>query len=236
MTATKESARTGVFGGTFNPIHLGHLRAAEEVVERLGLERMIFVPSGAPPHKPRDEELASAALRLDWVERAVAPNPRFEVDALEIEREGASFTVDTLRALGRSIAPERPVFVIGEDAFAEIESWRDPEVLLTLSHFAVIPRPPPRKGSLAAWIPASLAGAIELAPDGHSGFHRQAGTWIRQVPVTALEVSSSDVRSRIRTGRSVRYLLPESVREAVLKSEAYHGFQPSAADGSAEDR
>jgi nicotinate-nucleotide adenylyltransferase len=121
----------GVFGGTFNPIHLGHLRAAEQVVEILGLDRMLFVPAADPPHK-REEALAPAELRLAWVRRAVAGNKRFEVDALELGRRGPSFSVDTLREIGARVAPKRPVFVIGCDALAELGSWREPETILRL--------------------------------------------------------------------------------------------------------
>jgi nicotinate-nucleotide adenylyltransferase len=215
--------RIGVFGGTFNPIHLGHLRAAEEVVEALGLERMLFVPSAHPPHKREGAgaPLAPAALRLQWVRAAVAGNPRFEVDPLEIERGGSSYTVDTLRALGRRTAPEAPVFAIGCDAFAELGSWREPELLVTLAHFAVMTRPPVTAGSLADWLPKELCQAVEIDPDGRAGRHRRAGTELRVVEVSALHISASDLRRRLREGRSVRYLLPESVREAVERSGVF---------------
>jgi nicotinate-nucleotide adenylyltransferase len=220
--------RIGVFGGTFNPIHVGHLRAAEDVAEQLELDRLLFVPSAEPPHKSgsQGDPIAPAALRLDWVHAAIADNPRLAVDSLEIERGGRSFTVETLERLGRRTAPERPVFVIGCDAFALLDSWREPDRLVTLGHFAVMARPPAEEGQLADWLPAFLREEVELAPDGRSARHRHAGTWIRAVRVCAFDVSSSDVRSRIREGRSVRYLLPEAVRKAVLDSGVYE--DPSA--------
>lgn len=216
-------AATGVLGGTFNPVHLGHLRAAEEVAEALGLARVLLVPSSRPPHKraAAGDPIAPAPLRLAWVRAAVADNPRLEADALEVERGGASFLVDTLRDLGRRLAPEKPVFLLGSDAFQEIETWRDPDALLALAHFAVMTRPPRRRESLREWLPASLAGALALDADGRSGRHRSAGTWIRLVEITALDISASDVRRRLREGRSVRYLLPEAVRCAVEESGAY---------------
>jgi nicotinate-nucleotide adenylyltransferase len=216
------TARVALFGGTFNPIHLGHLRAAEEVREALGLERVIFVPSAEPPLKRGGAEpIAPARLRLRWVERAVAGNPAFAVDALELERTGPSFTVDTLRVFGARLAPERPVFVIGSDAFAELASWREPKALLALAHFAVLTRPPHGAGSLAAWIPAELAADLVLAPGGQEAHHRSAGSWVRRVPITALDISSTDVRHRLSEGRSVRYLLPEPVLDEVLQSGVY---------------
>ena len=212
----------GVLGGTFNPIHLGHLRAAEEVSEILGLERMVFVPSAEPPHKEGvDEVIAPAKLRCEWVRRAIADNPRFALDLLEIERPGPSYSVDTLRSFGERLAPEKPVFVIGQDAFAEIETWRDPSTLFTLAHFAVITRPPVGGSSLAEQLPARFAQQFDLDREGEFGRHRTAESWIRWIQISALEVSSTDIRRRIREGRSVRYLLPAAVRREVTSSGVY---------------
>jgi len=209
----------GVFGGTFNPIHLGHLRAAEQVVEQLGLERLLFVPSGTPPHKP-EERLAHARVRLDWVRRAIAGNKRFELDPVEVERAGPSFSVDTLRAIGARVAPGKPVFVIGSDALAELGSWRDPDAILALAHLAVMARRE-AGGALAERLPPTLAGALELAPDGLSARHRSAGTWARWLEIDALPISATDVRERLRAGRSVRYLVPEAIHDDVVASGVY---------------
>ncbi len=212
----------GVLGGTFNPIHLGHLRAAEEVCETLGLERVDYVPSAEPPHKEGEQEvIAPAKLRCEWVRRAIADNPRFALDLLEIERSGPSYSVDTLRSFGERLAPEKPVFVIGQDAFAEIETRRDPSTLFTLSHFAVITRPPVGEGSLVEQLPARFARHFDLDRKGEFGRHRTAETWIRWIQISALDVSSSDIRRRIREERSVRYLLPEAVRRDVISSGIY---------------
>ena len=216
------TARVGLFGGTFNPIHVGHLRAAEEVREALGLERVVFVPSADPPLKRGgDERIAPARERLRWVERAIAGNPAFAVDALELERAGPSYTVDTLRVFGARLAPSLPVFVIGSDAFLELASWREPKALLELAHFAVLTRPPHREGSLADWVPAELAADLVLAPDGQQARHRSADSWVRRVAIRALDVSSTDLRRRLSAGRSVRYLLPEAVLDEILASGVY---------------
>jgi nicotinate-nucleotide adenylyltransferase len=225
MTTTQ--ARIGIFGGTFNPIHLAHLRAAEEVVGALELERMIFVPSADPPHKidiPGDR-IASAELRLEWVRLAIRDNLRFAVDALEIERGGASYSVDTLRAIGERIAPEKPVFVVGQDAFVEIDSWREPEALFELAHFAVITRPPVAVVSLADWLPRCIRNIVEPDRGGVFAQHREAGTWIRLIEIPALDISSSDIRIRLRDDQSVRYLLPSAVEEAIEKSGAYRDIE-----------
>jgi nicotinate-nucleotide adenylyltransferase len=217
------NARVGIFGGTFNPIHVGHLRAAEEVVEALGLERLIFVPCAQPPHKRTldGDPIAPARARLAWVSLAVADNCRFGVDPLEVERGGPSYSVDTLRAIGARTRPELPVFVLGQDAFLDVGTWREPAALFTLAHFAVITRPPSAAGSLADWLPEAVRPDVELAPDGRSGRHLRAGTWLRVLEITALDVSASDIRRRLREGRSVRYLLPEGVRRAVTESGVY---------------
>jgi nicotinate-nucleotide adenylyltransferase len=219
---TPDRNGVGIFGGTFNPIHLGHLRAAEEVREALGLARIVFVPSADPPLKRSGPDvIAPARDRLAWVELAIRGNPLFSIDALELERPGPSYTVDTLRAFARRLAPARPVFVVGCDAFAELASWREPKALLELAHFAVMTRPPAAGGSLADWVPAELAAELTLAPGGQEAQHRSAGTWLRRVPIRALDVSSTDLRRRLREGRSVRYLLPDPVLDEVLRSGVY---------------
>ena len=119
------------------------------------------------------------------------------------------------------MAPDEPVFLVGSDAFAEMGSWREPSALFSLAHYAVMARPPLRTGSLAAWLPAVVRDEIEVAPDQRSARHRRAGTWLRLVEIAGFDVSASELRRRLREGRSVRYLLPESVREAVLASGTY---------------
>ena len=215
--------RIGIFGGTFNPIHLGHLHAAEEVLEALGLERMLFVPSGEPPHKTGSERdpIAPAELRLAWVRAAIAGNPRFAVDALEVERGGTSYSVETLRTLGKQIAPDLPVFVVGIDAFAEVGTWREPDALFTLANFAVITRSGRPAEATSQWLPDRVRDAFELARDGRSARHRKAGSWARLLEIAALDISASEIRARLRGGRSVRYLLPERIWEAVLQSRVY---------------
>lgn len=221
-------ARLGILGGTFNPVHLGHLRAAEEVREALGLERVILVPSATPPHKgaAAGDPIAPAELRLAWVRAAVADNPALGADGLEVERGGRSYTIETVRAIAARTAPELPVFLIGQEAFADLGSWREPEALLRACHFAVMTRPPFSHGSLADWLPKCARDDVLVAPDGRSARHREAPCWIRLCEVTALEISSSEIRARLREGRSIRYLVPEAVREAVARSGVY-GSEPA---------
>jgi nicotinate-nucleotide adenylyltransferase len=147
--------------------------------------------------------------------------PALQRGPLELERDGPSYSVDTLRTLRKRDGEVETVFLIGLDAFAEIGSWREPEVLFELTHFAVFPRAARDPGTLADWIPDCVKGEIVLAPDGRSGRHARAGTWVRLLSIRPLDVSASELRARLREGRSVRYLVPDAVRRAILASGAY---------------
>lgn len=233
MKRRTDAPRVGLFGGTFNPIHLGHLRAAEEVAEALGLDRVAFIPSNVPPHKrERDgDPIASAALRLAWVEGALAGNPRFGIDRVELDRSGPSYLVDTLTAI-RARDPEGPppVFIVGEDAFAEMGDWRSPRELFALADFAVMTRPPGRLLDLAARIPAAVRDQFRFESEGQIAHHRTQGTRIDRVAITALDISSSRIREHCREGRSIRYLVPESIRASIEQSQCYVARAPATLD------
>jgi len=227
----------GIYGGTFNPIHVGHLRAAEEVVEALGLERMLFVPSARPPHKQAEQrEIAPARMRLEWVHLSVRDNPRFAADPIEVERPGPSYLVDTLRTLRERhhAARERIVFVVGQDAFSEMGAWRAPREIFRLCDVAVTTRPPVVVGRLGDWLPACVRDDFTIDADGASARHRESGTRIRQVGITAIDVSSSAIRERIRAGSSVRYLVPEAVRTAIVASGMYAAAEDASEAEDAE--
>ena len=218
------AGRIGLFGGTFNPIHLGHLRAAEEVCEALDLGRVLFIPSHTPPHKDGDENdpIASAEQRLEWVELAIAAQKSFSVDRIEIDREGLSYLVDTLRAIrDRETGRRKMVFILGEDAYAEMGDWRDPAGIFGLTDLAVMTRPPGQLASLADRMPSAARDLYTLSEDGQSAVHREAGTRIDLVPISALDISSSKVREACRAGRSIRFLVPETIREPIEVSERY---------------
>jgi nicotinate-nucleotide adenylyltransferase len=248
MSDGRSRSRFGVLGGTFNPIHLGHLRAAQEAYEALALEEVRFVPSRIPPHKTTaeaggataDETTAGAAggthgtsgargvdpiapaeQRVAWVERAVETVDHFSVDRIELDREGPSYLVDTLDRLRERQGESRPVFIVGEDAFAEMGEWRAPERIFALADLAVLTRPPGHLEKLAQRIPRVVEGAFEFDPDGRRARHREAGTTIELVSITALDISSSAIRKACREGRSIRFLVPESVRASIEESGAY---------------
>lgn len=195
----------GVLGGTFNPVHLGHLRAAEEVREALGLDRVLFVPARVPPHKA-SAEVAPPALRLRMVRAAVEGNPGFEVSDLELRREGPSYMVDTLATLRDGLGPsDRLWLLVGADAFREVHTWwRFPD-LFRLADFAVMRRPPDT-GAL----PLPRGIELDFAPSA-GGYVHASGREVRFVPVTLLDISSTRIRRALDEGRSVRYLVPEAV-------------------------
>ncbi len=210
---------TGIFGGTFNPIHLGHLRAAEDACEQLGLSRVLFVPSASPPHKASGsgaELIAPAEQRSDWVAQAIAANKRFALSRVELEREGPSYTVDTLAELSAN-DDGRPVFLIGHDAFRELDTWHKPDLLFERAHFGVLVRPPASREPLAAWMPAALHGAVAFDTDGRGARHR-SGNRIDVIEIAGVDVSSTELRRRLRAGRSIRYLVPENIRGAIERT------------------
>ena len=214
----------GIYGGTFDPIHMGHLRAAEEVAAELDLSRILFIPSARPPHKDGDESpVAPAKERLAWVELAVAGNPLFLADSIEVERPGPSYLIDTLESLGHRFPDEELVFVVGRDAFCEMGTWRAPERLFATCHIAVTTRPPVAGGRIAEWLPECVHQDFQMAADGLSGHHRSANTWIRQLEITALDVSATDIRSRLARGASILDLVPEAAHRAIMASGCYNG-------------
>ncbi len=231
MTRRSRDRRYGLFGGTFNPIHLGHLRAAEEVREALALEYIVFIPSRIPPHKNQDvnDPIAPAELRLDWVERAIASHENFSIDRIEVDREGPSYLIDTLTTIReRNAEGASPVFIVGEDAFAEMGDWRSPEALFALTDMAVMTRPPGQMRDLEMSLPEIAKSDFEFDEDGKRASHRKAGRRVDLVPITALDISSSLIREACRRGRSIRYLVPESIRSGIESSGEY-GRQKEAA-------
>lgn len=190
-------AKLGLMGGTFDPIHIGHLRIAEEVREALCLDAVLFIPTGNPVFK-RDQEVTAASVRLAQVRTAVSDNPRFDVSSIEVDRGGDTYTVDTLRQL-RDHYPENVefYFIVGSDSAATVGKWRDCAEMARLTHLAVAVGRPGSAGF------DELRETIGAAAPFEAHFVR----------VSSLEVSSSDIRQRISEGKSVRYLLPAAIAD-----------------------
>jgi nicotinate-nucleotide adenylyltransferase len=209
----------GVLGGTFDPIHLAHLRLAEELAETFGLTRVRFIPAAVPPH--RGTPSATAQQRLDMVRLAVADNPRFEVDDRELARQGPSYTFDTVSELGTEIG--RPMcLLMGADAFVALATWHRWRELLALVHIIVARRPGYPLQDLAASLPAELKAEYL---DRHSAdqvlLTQTQGGRIFTHELTALDVSASALRKLIARGESLRYLLPDAVIAYIEKHRLY---------------
>jgi nicotinate-nucleotide adenylyltransferase len=219
--------RIGLFGGTFDPIHFGHLRAALEVQEGFGLTRVFLIPAAVPPHKNR-ERVAPAADRLHMIQLAVAGEPGLAGSDVEIRRAGPSYTIDTVRHFQREMADADEIFLImGLDAFLEIDTWKSYRELLALVAVTVISRPGaegPKTDHgaqvLADFIRARIATDV-TATRSPIGF---SGPGIRGVslqPVTALDISSCRIRESVRMGRSIRFLVPGAVRDCIQRKGFY---------------
>ncbi len=205
----------GVFGGTFDPIHFGHLRTAFEMLQALRFDEVRFMPCGVPPH--RGQPFANAALRLAMVQAATEGQPGFVVDDRELQRDGPSYSVDTLSAL-RAEFPLRPLgLIIGMDAFLNLTKWYQWREILQLAHVVVAHRPGWRApdmgplGSLLADRGTHRIGDLHQARSGHIYIH----------DVTQLEISSTEIRELVAAGRDPRFLMPDSVRAVIEKSGVY---------------
>ena len=190
--------RIGIFGGTFNPPHVGHLIVAEAVREHLGMDKVVFVPSYINPQK-QESEVASGDHRLEMLRLATDGNPGFVVSDAEIRRGGVSFTVDTLAEFHRTYPVADLYFLVGIDNLPAFNTWRDPERILSLARVAVMTRP----GFSAAESPLMKDERVTLCV------------------VPDIGISSTDIRERVRTGRSIRYLVPSPVEE-FIKSEGIY--------------
>jgi nicotinate-nucleotide adenylyltransferase len=210
----------GIFGGTFNPIHLGHLRAAEEVREGQRLDEVRFVPAALPPHK-ETAGLATAADRLRMVELAVAATPGFRVSALELERSGPSYSIDTVRAVRVEAGPDvRLVFILGWDAFREFHTWKEFATIFTLADVIVVTRPPSPDHLTHDQIPLAARNAFGYDPRSES-FRHASGHVLSLQRITALDISAASIRERVSTRRSIRFLVPREVEAYIAERGLY---------------
>ena len=189
----KRGRRVGILGGTFNPIHLGHLVLAEQARESLHLEKVIFVPTNLPPHK-KIRALATAQQRYQMAALALKSNPRFEVSDLELARGGVSYSAQTLKELKSALPRSRLFFIVGSDFLKEFLGWKDIDEINKICKFAVAQRP---------------GYPFKNLPD------------MQAINIAALDISSTDIRKRIKANKSIRYLVPEKVRTYILRKGLY---------------
>lgn len=188
--------KIGILGGTFNPIHMGHLILAEEAFHKLKLDKVIFVPTFIPPHKAIDDVRVKPEDRLTMIKLAIEDNDRFEVSTFEISAKKKSYSIDTLKEFRRLYGEDAQLyFITGSDLLKDLFSWKDVNDIFKISKFAVANRP---------------GYPVTDIPSG-----------IETVVITPIEVSSEDIRKRLNSGRSIRYLVPEEVRRYIEEKKLY---------------
>jgi len=188
--------KLGLYGGSFDPVHLGHLLVAQAAVEELGLDRLFFIPAAQSPFKPENQP-APAAVRLQLLRLALAGKTHCEIDEQEIRRGGISYTVDTLRDYARRFSGAELYYLVGADNVSKLNEWREPDELARLAEFVAIPRP----GGVDAVFPTPFRG--------------------RRLRGFPFAVSSSEIRARVRAGLTLEHLVPTAVAEAIRGGRRY---------------
>ncbi|MEW6109744.1 MAG: nicotinate-nucleotide adenylyltransferase [Nitrospirota bacterium] len=216
--------RIGIFGGTFNPIHYGHLRAAEEARERLDLDKILFVPSGNPPLKT--SEIANARHRYKMVRLAIVKNRFFDVLDIECSRPGKSYTVNTMETLIKFYRGSKLYFILGIDTFLDLPNWRQPEKLISLVNFAMLSRPGSKFIELLSSPYIKIRKNLLLKLDSNKIESCETGlgtdkelVLLRIIP---MGISSTDIRRRIREGLTIKYMLPEDIEYYIISNKLYH--------------
>lgn len=198
--------KVGIMGGTFDPIHYGHLFIAETALDKLNLDKIIFIPAGIPPHK-NQSLITDSFKRVDMVKLATKKNSNFEVSTIEVNKQNTSYTIDTIKELKKYYNNKVDIFFItGDDAFINIETWKKYDELLTSTNFIVMTRS--RNNSKL------LDEKIELYKTKHNAN-------VTKIEIPILEISSTDVRERIKKNNSIKYLLPEEVEKYILENKLY---------------
>jgi nicotinate-nucleotide adenylyltransferase len=207
--AENSAGRIGIFGGSFDPVHLGHLLIAERAYEQFELTQVRWIPAAFAPH-PQLKETATAAHRLAMVQLAISGNPHFVCDDRELRRGGVSYTVDTLLEIRRELPQAELCLVIGADSLREFSKWRQPEMICQLAHVVVVARggqPRLELNELAKYLsPAKSPEQLEIE---------------HQLRMPQLEISSSEIRQRVQRQRSIRYMVPAAVEAYILEHNLY---------------
>ncbi len=209
----------GIYGGTFNPIHLGHLRAAEEIREKFKMKKVVFVPSFIPPHKD-NAEVVDPMHRLKMAGLAVTGNPFFSISEVELQRRGKSYSIDTIRQLKDQLGDDELAFIMGMDAFLEIETWYKYKEIFAECDFIVTSRPDSPAASPAKAIPEAVKGDFKKKT-GANEFTHVSGRRLVFTEVSRLQISATAIRRAVRSGESIRYLLPIRVMEYIGEHGLY---------------
>ncbi len=201
--------RVGVIGGTFDPIHVGHLILAEQARDQLALEQVVFIPAGQPPHKSA-KQITASQHRLAMVQLAIAGHEAFAVSRIDLDREGPCYSVETLTLLQEAWGPEAEIhFLIGEDSLRDLPQWHQPDRLMHLCQIVAVQRPGYHIDLDA--LDRQLAGAADR---------------IQSIASPLIDISSTEIRERVQENRSIRYLVPEPVRHYIEQHNLYTGHGP----------
>lgn len=207
---------TGIFGGTFDPIHVGHLRAAEEVREAFSLNTIHFVPGCIPPHK-RDLRISGADMRLAMLRKAIRGNRFLRVSEIEIKRGGISYSIDTVKTFGRRF--KELYFLVGIDAFSEIDTWHNYSEIFCHTHLIVMVRPTQDRPEAVITFPAGVKESVRRVDK--SIFEHDSGKRIYIHHVTQLDISSTRIRESVREGKSIKYLVSHPVERFINERRLY---------------
>jgi len=211
--------KIGILGGTFNPVHIAHLRIAEEVRERFELSRVLFVPAATPPHKPLAGDLPFA-LRQQMVKLAIAGNPFFTVSDIEGKRDGKSYSIDTIHALRAEYPDDELFFVIGSDSFLDIGTWRRYEAIFDLCNIVVVERPAAVVLSICSSLPLDVLHDFSYY-EGEKRLAHRSGHSVYYIKGVPLDISSSAIRRLVQLGQSISYLVPEEVEHFIKEHRLY---------------
>jgi nicotinate-nucleotide adenylyltransferase len=206
----------GIFGGTFDPVHIGHLRAAEEIREFFLLDGVYFVPAGIPPHKKR-LEITDADIRLRMIKSAIRGNPYLHASEIELKRKGLSYSIDTVRTFEKRF--KTLYFILGNDAFYEIDTWHNYREIFYHTNFIVMIRPMNGKLFTENIFPGDVKEEMEKIDNGT--FRHISGNKVFLHQVTQLDISSTLIRENVRNGKTIRYVLPQSVEKIIKEKGLY---------------
>jgi len=212
--------RIGILGGTFNPIHYGHLRAAEEVYEKFTLDIVYFIPCNKPPHKTQ-QDLIPPEERLKMINLAIKGNGRFKCSDTEIKRGGKSYSVDTIREfINNGISGNDLYFILGSDAFSDIQTWKNFREIFNLCNIIIIQRPGTKKENIKNSLPLDVVKKLRYNKKDKC-YVTETKKHIYFTEITGLDISSTMIRNLIKMGRSVRYLVPDSVLNYIKKNRIF---------------
>ncbi|MGH7885254.1 MAG: nicotinate-nucleotide adenylyltransferase [Thermodesulfobacteriota bacterium] len=214
--------KIGLIGGTFNPVHLGHLRAGEETKEILGLDEICFVPALTPPHK-KTNSIAGASHRLNMLKFAVDGNPAFKVLDMELKRKPPSYTIDTLKKLKSGNPDNKYYFILGTELFARIDTWKSSKSLFKYADFVILNRPGYYEIDLSHLLPLALKNEFQYSYKENKidVFEHKNSNKLIFINIDGIKLSSTKIRSLIHENKSIKYLVPEKIEKYILDNRLY---------------